>query len=156
MPVGAIGGKKAIMSHLAPIGPVYQAGTLSGNPIAMAAGIATLSKLQRPGFYQELQQKTELLVNGLQELAQKHQVPMQINWLTGMFSLFFTDLPAVNDFKQVMQSDVEKFKRFYHGMLLEGVYFGPSAFESAFVSITHDKKCIEDTLQAADRVLARL
>ncbi|HRE31935.1 MAG TPA: aminotransferase class III-fold pyridoxal phosphate-dependent enzyme, partial [Candidatus Berkiella sp.] len=96
MPVGAIGGKKHIMSHLAPVGPVYQAGTLSGNPIAMAAGIATLTKLKRPGFYQELQQITESLVDGLQYLSQKHHVPLQINWLTGMFSLFFTTEPKVS------------------------------------------------------------
>lgn len=156
MPVGAIGGKKHIMSHLAPMGPVYQAGTLSGNPIAMAAGITTLTKLQQPGFYQTLQEITESLVNGLQDLAQRHHVPLRINWLTGMFSLFFTEQPAVNTYQEVMRCDVDKFKRFYHGMLAEGIYFGPSAFESAFTSITHDKQCIEATLRAADKVFASL
>ncbi|MGE3320340.1 MAG: glutamate-1-semialdehyde 2,1-aminomutase [Candidatus Berkiella sp.] len=155
MPVGAIGGPKRIMSHLAPVGPVYQAGTLSGNPIAMAAGIATLTKLKRPGFYQELQEITDYLVSGLQNLSEKHQVPLQINWLTGMFGLFFTNQP-VNRFKDVMQCDVEKFKRFYHGMLAEGIYLAPSAFESGFTSITHDKQALDQTLTAADKVLASL
>lgn len=155
MPVGAIGGPTRIMSHLAPVGPVYQAGTLSGNPIAMAAGFATLTKLKRPGFYQELQQITESLANGLEQLCEKHRIPARINWITGMFSLFFSQGP-VDTFKEVMQCDVEKFKRFYHGMLAEGIYLAPSAFESGFTSITHDKQCIDETLRAADKVLAKI
>lgn len=155
MPVGAIGGPKRIMSHLAPVGPVYQAGTLSGNPIAMAAGIATLTKLKRPGFYQELQEITDYLVSGLQNLSEKHQVPLQINWLTGMFGLFFTNQP-VNGYKDVMLCDVEKFKRFYHGMLAEGIYLAPSAFESGFTSIAHDKQALDETLRAADKIFASL
>jgi glutamate-1-semialdehyde 2,1-aminomutase len=155
MPVGAVGGKKTIMSHLAPVGPVYQAGTLSGNPIAMAAGLATLKKLKAPHFYDKLHQKTEKLVQGLKQVAKKNDIPVTINWLTGMFTLFFTD-NEVNGFSDVMKCDVERFKHFYHGMLNEGVYFGPSAFESAFVSITHDDECIEKTLAAADKVFAKL
>jgi glutamate-1-semialdehyde 2,1-aminomutase len=155
MPVGAIGGPERIMSHLAPVGPVYQAGTLSGNPIAMAAGIATLTKIQRPGFYQELQTITETLVNGIEELAQKHHIPVQVNWITGMWSIFFSEKP-VNRFTDVMQCDVTKFKRFYHEMLAQGIYLAPSAFESGFTSITHDKNTINETLRAMDNVFAKL
>lgn len=155
MPVGAIGGPERIMSHLAPVGPVYQAGTLSGNPIAMAAGIATLTKLQRPGFYQELQGITESLVSGIEKLAQKHCIPVQVNWITGMWSLFFSEKP-VNRFKDVMECDVAKFKRFYHAMLAEGIYLAPSAFESGFTSITHDEITLSETLRAVDNVFAKL
>jgi glutamate-1-semialdehyde 2,1-aminomutase len=155
MPVGALGGKKAIMSHLAPLGPVYQAGTLSGNPIAMAAGIATLKKLQEPSFYKNIHHITQTLVDGFNDIAANHGVPLQINWLTGMFSLFFNE-EEVTCFSDVMKSDVNKFKQFYHHMLNQGVYFGPSAFESAFVSIKHDKNCIEQTLKAADSIFATL
>lgn len=155
MPVGALGGKKSIMSHLAPVGPVYQAGTLSGNPIAMAAGIATLTKLKQPTFYEQLNQATQTLVDGFQDIAARYHIPLQINWLTGMFSLFFNQ-QEVTSFNEVMTSDVDKFKRFYHSMLEQGIYFGPSAFESAFVSIMHDKDCIEKTLKAAESALATM
>lgn len=155
MPVGALGGKRSIMSHLAPVGPVYQAGTLSGNPIAMTAGLATLSKLTQPGFYEQLNKTTESLVAGLKDIANKNNIPVTINWLTGMFTLFFNE-NEVKRFSDVMKSDVERFKRFYHGMLKEGIYFGPSAFESAFVSIVHDKECIDQTLAAAEKVFAEL
>ncbi|MBN9286662.1 MAG: glutamate-1-semialdehyde-2,1-aminomutase [Gammaproteobacteria bacterium 39-13] len=155
MPVGALGGKRSIMSHLAPVGPVYQAGTLSGNPIAMTAGLATLSKLTQPGFYEQLNKTTESLVTGLKDIANKNNIPVTINWLTGMFTLFFNE-NEVKRFSDVMKSDVERFKRFYHGMLKEGIYFGPSAFESAFVSIMHDKECIDQTLAAAEKVFAGL
>ncbi len=155
MPVGALGGKKSIMSHLAPVGPVYQAGTLSGNPIAMAAGLATLKKLTQPHFYETLHQKTKELVLGLKDVAQKNDIPVTINWTTGMFTLFFTE-NEVNGFSDVMKCDVQRFNRYYHGMLNEGIYFGPSAFESAFVSIVHDKECLAKTLAAADKVFATL
>jgi glutamate-1-semialdehyde 2,1-aminomutase len=157
MPVGALGGKKEIMQKLAPVGPVYQAGTLSGNPVAMTAGLATLGKiLSQPDFYIKLQQITETVVTGFENLAKKHEIPMVINWVTGMFGLFFTEQPKVQSYTQVLACDVERFKRFYHGMLSKGIYFGPSAFESGFVSIVHDQLCIEETLQAADQVFASL
>ena len=157
LPVGALGGKKTIMSHLSPVGPVYQAGTLSGNPLAMAAGIATLTKIQSlPDFYPRLNKITEDLAQGLMKLAQKHHIALQVNYITGMFTPFFTKQKQVSTFSEVMQCDTEKFSRFYHGMLKEGVYFGPSAFEAAFVSIVHDTPCIEKTLAAADRVFSTL
>ncbi|MBS0288147.1 MAG: glutamate-1-semialdehyde 2,1-aminomutase [Proteobacteria bacterium] len=155
MPVGALGGKRSIMSHLAPVGPVYQAGTLAGNPIAMAAGLATLSKLTTPGFYESIHQKTQTLVTGLSQAAKKHAIPLHINWTTGMFTLFFND-SEVNCFNDVMKSDVERFKKFFHGMLDKGIYFGPSAFESAFVSIAHTDECIAQTISSADDVFATL
>lgn len=155
LPVGGLGGKKAIMSHLAPLGKVYQAGTLSGNPLAMAAGIATLKQLQAPNFYQKITQTTEILVNGFNELAQRHRLSLQINWITGMFGIFFNANP-VNNFADVMKSSVDQFKQFYHGMLAHGIYFGPSAFESAFVSSAIDSECIAKTLDAADQVFATM
>ncbi len=156
MPVGAIGGKKAIMSHLSPVGPVYQAGTLSGNPVAMAAGFATLSKLKSDTtFYQRLGKTTQTLVLGLQQIAKEKGIPVQINSLPGLFTLFFTENP-VTSFKEVMTADVNRFKQYYHGMLNEGIYFGPSAYESALISITHDETCIDKTLTAAQKVFAHL
>lgn len=156
MPVGALGGKKEIMQHLAPVGPVYQAGTLSGNPIAMAAGLATLTKLTQPDFYTRLSALTQSLVTGLQARADKHGIALHINSITGLFGLFFSTQPKITRFSEVMQADVSLFNRFYHGMLKEGIYFGPSAFECAFVSITHDEACIQQTLDAADKVFATL
>ncbi|MFI4938484.1 MAG: glutamate-1-semialdehyde 2,1-aminomutase [Candidatus Berkiellales bacterium] len=156
MPVGALGGRKDIMQHLAPTGPVYQAGTLSGNPIAMAAGLATLNKLTDPAFYTKLTQITESLVTGLKQLAAKHGIPLQMNWLTGMFGIFFTEQPQITRFAEVMQCNVKMFNQFFHGMLNEGVYFGPSAFESGFVSSVHDEAAIAKTLNAADKVFAGL
>ncbi len=155
MPVAALGGKKAIMSHLAPVGPVYQAGTLAGNPVAMAAGLATLTKLKAPGFYDKIQQKTDILVHGFTELAQKHGIPLKINSVCGMFTLFFNDKPVMC-FSDVMRSNVDRFKHFFHGMLKQGIYFGPSAFESAFVSIAHTEETTAYTLDAADKVFATL
>lgn len=156
MPVGAIGGKKSIMSHLSPVGPVYQAGTLSGNPVAMAAGFATLSKLKSDlTFYQRLGKTTQTLVLGLQQIAKEKGIPVQINSLPGLFTLFFTENP-VTSFKEVMTADVNRFKQYYHGMLNEGIYFGPSAYESALISITHDETCIDKTLTAAQKVFAHL
>lgn len=155
LPVGALGGKQEIMACLAPVGPVYQAGTLSGNPLAMAAGLATLQQLNQPAFYEKLQHTTEQLTTGLKEIAQKYQIPLQINRETGMLSLFFSTGP-VTTFHTAMQSDVTLFKRFYHGMLAQGIYFGPSAFECAFLSSEHDQACLEKTLMAADKVFSSL
>jgi glutamate-1-semialdehyde 2,1-aminomutase len=156
MPVGAFGGERRIMEQLAPLGPVYQAGTLSGNPIAMTAGLKNLEILSRPGFFDAVSAKTTELVDGLLERARTAQVPMTANHLGGMFGIFFTDAGRVTGFAQVTACDIDRFKRFFHGMLDEGVYLAPSAFEAGFVSIAHSDEDIEATLDAAERVLARL
>lgn len=151
LPVGALGGKKAIMQYLAPVGPVYQAGTLSGNPIAMAAGIATLTQCQAPGFYEKLSALTQMLVEGIRTISLKQDLPLCINAAPGIFSIFFTEQPKVTTYEQVMASSTALFKMFFHTMLQEGIYLAPSAFESGFVSIAHTTKCIEQTLDAVDR-----
>ncbi len=156
MPVGAFGGKRAIMEKIAPLGPVYQAGTLSGNPVAMAAGLATLNLARQPGFHQGLTKMTDRLVTGIQEKAQKHNIPLSVNAVGGMFGLFFTDEPNVSNFAQVMACNVDRFKLFFHGMLNEGVYLAPSAFEAGFVSAAHTEADIDATIEAAGRVFASL
>lgn len=150
MPVGAVGGKKAIMEYLAPTGPVYQAGTLSGNPIAMAAGLACLNELKKPGNEQQLSIKTEKLCLGLKSLAEKHHVPFVINYVGGMFGIFFTEQQEITSYAEVMKCDTEKFKIFFHKMLEQGVYLAPSAFEAGFMSLAHTDEDIERTLSAAD------
>ncbi|ENY72103.1 glutamate-1-semialdehyde 2,1-aminomutase [Aeromonas diversa] len=156
MPVGAFGGKREIMQHIAPTGPVYQAGTLSGNPIAMAAGLAMLDLLEQPGLYEALSEKTARVAEGLKAAAAKHGIPLAINQVGGMFGFFFTDEPTITRFDQVTRCDMEKFKRFYHLMLEEGVYLAPSAYEAGFLSLAHGDKEIEHTLAAADRCFAKL
>jgi glutamate-1-semialdehyde 2,1-aminomutase len=156
MPVGAFGGKKEIMEHIAPLGPVYQAGTLSGNPIAMAAGLTTLRLISEPGFYDKLAAKVEKLVNGIMVAASNAGVPMTENHVGGMFGLFFTDADQVTNFTQTSACDLERFRKFFHGMLDEGVYLAPSAFEAGFVSSAHSDADIEATIDAAARVLAKL
>jgi glutamate-1-semialdehyde 2,1-aminomutase len=157
MPVGAFGGKRAIMERIAPLGPVYQAGTLSGNPVAMAAGLATLNLVQQPGFYEDLARKTEYLVSGIMAEAKKAGVPMTENHVGGMFGLFFTDEAAITSYGQaVSKCDVERFKRFFHGMLEEGIYLAPSAFEAGFVSAAHTQADLDATVAAAGRVLRSL
>lgn len=148
MPVGAIGGKQSIMAHLAPVGSVYQAGTLSGNPIAMAAGIATLQTLRRDGFYKDLQEKTGYLAEGIQVAAKQNDIPLIVNQATGMFSLFFTDAPVVDSFETAMTTNIKQFQKFYHSLLQQGVYFGPSAYESAFVSQAHNHATLDETLKS--------
>lgn len=155
MPVGAFGGKKEIMQHIAPTGPVYQAGTLSGNPIAMAAGLAALNALDTPE-YKQLAQKTEKLALGLQRVAQEVGVPLAINYAGGMFGFFFTEAKEVTNFSDVVKCDAEKFKKFFHLMLAEGIYFAPSAFEAGFLSLAHTDKDIEVSLQAAKRAFSKL
>ena len=150
MPVGAVGGKKAIMEYLAPTGPVYQAGTLSGNPIAMAAGLACLNELKKPGNEQQLVIKTEKLCLGLKSLAEKHHVPFVVNYVGGMFGIFFTEKQEITSYAEVMKCDTEKFKIFFHKMLEQGVYLAPSAFEAGFMSLAHTDEDIERTLSAAD------
>lgn len=156
MPVGAFGGKKEIMQHLAPLGPVYQAGTLSGNPIAMAAGFAMLEAISKPGFYDALTTKTENLCQGLEALAEKHGIPFTTNQVGSMFGFFFSEEKNIRRFAQVQNCDQERFKKFYHGMLNEGVYLAPSAFEAGFMCAAISDADIEQTLHAADKVFATL
>jgi glutamate-1-semialdehyde 2,1-aminomutase len=156
MPVGAFGGRREIMEHIAPLGPVYQAGTLSGNPVAMAAGLATLEGVSAPGFHAALAAKTDRLVHGLREAARAAGVPLATNHVCGMFGLFFTDAAQVNSYAEATACDVERFKRFFHGMLDEGVYLAPSAFEAGFVSAAHGDAEIDATIAAAARVFAKL
>lgn len=156
MPVGAFGGKRQIMEKLAPLGPVYQAGTLSGNPVAMAAGLKTLELISQPNFFNELTQKTTRLVDGLQARAKAAGISFTTNQVGGMFGLFFSEDKTITRFTQVMQCDQERFKRFFHGMLAEGVYLAPSAYEAGFVSAAHTEADIEQTLDAAERVFKSL
>ncbi|TKI08807.1 glutamate-1-semialdehyde 2,1-aminomutase [Martelella alba] len=156
MPVGAFGGRREVMQALAPTGPVYQAGTLSGNPIAMAAGYACLNQINQPGVYQTLTDIADRLARGLLAAAQSANIPLVVNHVGGMFGLFFTDAPTVTCYRDVMACDIERFKAFFHLMLAEGVYLAPSAFESGFVSLAHDNEIIERTLDAARRSFARL
>jgi glutamate-1-semialdehyde 2,1-aminomutase len=156
MPVGAFGGRRDIMEHIAPLGPVYQAGTLSGNPVAMAAGLTTLEAICEPGFHQRLSQRTSQLAEGLALAAKTAGVPFSTNHVCGMFGMFFTDKPQVRYFREVMACDVERFKRFFHAMLAEGVYLAPSAFEAGFLSSMHSDAQIDMTIAAAKRAFAAL
>ncbi len=156
MPAAAFGGRADIMASLAPDGPVYQAGTLSGNPVAMAAGLATLEQIDAPGFYESLTAKTKQLINGLAAAAADAGVAMATECEGGMFGLVFTDAESVRSFDQVAAADVERFKKFFHGMLEEGVYLAPSAFEAGFVSAAHDDKELNATIDAATKVFATL
>ena len=156
MPVGAFGGRRDIMEKIAPLGPVYQAGTLSGNPVAMTAGLKTLELIAMPGFFDRLASTTETLVNGMREAARGAGVGLTENHLGGMFGLFFTDQAEVSDFAGSMACDQERFGRFFHGMLEHGVYLAPSAFEAGFVSAAHNDQDIAATLEAARQVFAKL
>jgi len=157
MPVGAFGGKREIMEYLAPLGPVYQAGTLSGNPVAMAAGLATLEIASAPGFYEEIGAKVEKLVSGILAEANKAGIPMSENHVGGMFGLFFTEEEKITSFGQAVDKcNADRFKLFFHGMLNEGVYLAPSAFEAGFVSSAHTDADIDATIAAAAKVLATL
>jgi glutamate-1-semialdehyde 2,1-aminomutase len=156
MPVGAFGGRRDIMERLAPLGPIYQAGTLSGNPVAMTAGLATLDLLSAPGFHQRLAAMTASLTRRLAKSAHDAGIALAVNHVCGMFGLFFTDERVVDRYSKVMACDVERFKRFFHGMLDEGVYFAPSAFEAGFMSAAHTEGDIDATIEAADRVFANL
>jgi glutamate-1-semialdehyde 2,1-aminomutase len=156
MPVGAFGGRRDIMERLAPLGPVYQAGTLSGNPVAMIAGITTLELVSTPGFHQKLAAATDALIRGLSDSAQRAGIPLATNHVCGMFGLFFTAERNVDSYAKVMACDVERFKRFFHGMLAEGVYFAPSAYEAGFMSAAHTEAEIDATIAAAARVFTGL
>jgi glutamate-1-semialdehyde 2,1-aminomutase len=156
MPVGAFGGKQEIMQHLAPLGPVYQAGTLSGNPVAMAAGLKTLELISQPDFYDKLSLVTEKLVEGIKQQASQAGISLSVNRVGAMFGLFFSKEEKVSQFSQVMQCDQELFKRFFHGMLEQGIYLAPSAFEAGFVSAAHSDEDIEKTIEAASTVFKSL
>jgi glutamate-1-semialdehyde 2,1-aminomutase len=156
MPVGCFGGKREIMHCIAPLGPVYQAGTLSGNPLAMAAGLATLRLIQRPGFHAELTDYTSRLLQGLQERADAAGIPFVTTQAGGMFGLYFSAADDIVTFDDVMTSDTERFKRFFHLMLDGGVYLAPSAFEAGFTSIAHGDAELKITLDAAERAFAEL
>ena len=156
MPVGAFGGRRDVMEHLAPLGPVYQAGTLSGNPVAMAAGLAGLKKLMAADFYDQLSAKTVRLVEGLQSAADAAGIALTTSHIGGMFGFFFTDLQRVDHFEQVTACDMEQFQRFYHGMLDEGIYLAPSAYEAGFMSQAHSNEDIDATIAAAERVFSTL
>ncbi|MBE0505679.1 MAG: glutamate-1-semialdehyde 2,1-aminomutase [Marinospirillum sp.] len=156
LPVGAFGGKAEVMNHLSPLGPVYQAGTLSGNPLAMAAGLALLTKLRQPGFHQKLGDFVSQLCSGLQQKAQAAGIPFMTQQVGGMFGLFFTEVTAVHNFTDATACDIERFKAFFHAMLDEGVYLAPSAYEAGFVSSCHGEKELQITLAAAEKAFARL
>jgi glutamate-1-semialdehyde 2,1-aminomutase len=156
MPVGAFGGRRDIMERLAPLGPIYQAGTLSGNPVAMTAGLTTLELLSAPGFHQRLAASTDSLVQGLAAAAESAGVALATNHVCGMFGLFFTSERSVDRYSKVMACDLDRFKRFFHGMLAEGVYFAPSAFEAGFMSAAHTAADIDTTVAAAARVFKAL
>ncbi|OUR84227.1 glutamate-1-semialdehyde-2,1-aminomutase [Cycloclasticus sp. 46_120_T64] len=156
MPVGAFGGRADIMAQLAPEGPVYQAGTLSGNPLAMAAGLSTLELVSQAGFYNKLEQRCQQLLEGLQQLADEANIPFSYNQVGAMFGLFFSEEKNISRFEQVMNCDQERFKQFFHAMLKEGIYLAPSAFEAGFVSAAHSEQDIQQTLAAAKIAFAQL
>jgi len=156
LPVGAFGGKREIMEHISPLGPVYQAGTLSGNPLAMCAGLATLNAISEPGFHDRLTQKTLKLRDGLKAAADATGIPLAVQGAGAMFGFFFTEEPSITRFDQVMKCDVERFKKFFQGMLKEGIYLAPSAFEAGFTSAALTDKDIDDTVVAAKKVMASL
>ena len=156
MPVGAFGGKREIMEQIAPLGPIYQAGTLSGNPVAMAAGLTTLNIISQDGFYEDLTKQTEKLAKGLEGRAAKANIPLTTNQAGAMFGFFFTEDKNITTFEQVSACDAERFQKFYHGMLEEGIYLAPSAYETGFVSSAHSDNDIEKTLDAAEKVFSNL
>jgi len=156
MPVGAFGGRREVMEMIAPSGPVYQAGTLSGNPVAMAAGLKMMELLEAPDVYPTLFARTNQLVEGLQRLADEAGIPFTTNHVGSMFGFFFTSEKKVTNFKQVMACDIPRFNRFFHGMLERGIYFAPASYEAGFMSTAHSEKDIDDTLKAAQEVFALL
>jgi glutamate-1-semialdehyde 2,1-aminomutase len=155
LPVGAYGGRQDIMAHVAPQGPVYQAGTLSGNPLAMAAGIATLAELKKPGFYEALDRTSEQLLAGLKTAAQKADIAVSADRVGSMLGLYFASRPVTN-FNDAKSSDLKRFAAYYQGMLEQGIYLAPSQFEALFVSAAHDAQALAETLKAAEVVFSRL
>ncbi|MGH8120009.1 MAG: aminotransferase class III-fold pyridoxal phosphate-dependent enzyme, partial [Gammaproteobacteria bacterium] len=156
MPVGAFGGLKKIMDHLAPDGPVYQAGTLSGNPVAMSAGLATLKLISVPGFFEKLSVKTKMLADGLRDTAGKAGIPFTTNTMGGMFGLFFSGEKKITTLGQLMNYNQHHFRKFFHGMLRNGIYLAPSAYEAGFVSSKHTVGDINQTVRIAYKVMKEL
>jgi glutamate-1-semialdehyde 2,1-aminomutase len=156
LPVGAFGGRKDIMEMVAPIGPVYQAGTLAGSPLAVAAGLAMLTEIQKPDFHTKLSKQSKALTDGLQARADAAGIPFTTNQVGGMFGCFFTEEKKISTFEQVMACDAERFKLYFHEMLKQGVYLAPSAFEAGFVSAAHGDNEIQLTLDAAEKAFATL
>ena len=156
MPVGAFGGRRDVMQMIAPSGPVYQAGTLSGNPVAMAAGLKTLELLENPAIYPQLNARTEQLVTGLQRLADEAGIPFTTNHVGSMFGFFFTEEKKVTNFKQVMACNIPRFNQFFHGMLKRGIYLAPASYEAGFMSAAHTEDDIHTTLQAAKETFTEL
>jgi glutamate-1-semialdehyde 2,1-aminomutase len=156
MPVGAFGGKRKIMEKIAPLGPVYQAGTLSGNPVAMTAGLKTLELISAPDFFSDLTSKTNQLVSGIMEQAKNSGVALTSNQVGGMFGLFFTDAEQVTNFAQSTACNQEQFKAFFHAMLRRGVYLAPSAFEAGFLSAAHTDELIAATIAAAGEAFTEI
>ncbi|WP_108127376.1 glutamate-1-semialdehyde 2,1-aminomutase [Saccharospirillum mangrovi] len=156
MPVGAFGGRADIMDHLSPTGPVYQAGTLAGNPVAMAAGLAVLNQIDQAGVYAQLNERTQALTLGLRAQAETAGIPFTTNAAGSMFGLFFTEEAAISHFSQVMACDSNRFNRFFHAMLEQGIYLAPSSFEAGFMSLAHSEEDIDRTLQAAAVAFSQL
>jgi glutamate-1-semialdehyde 2,1-aminomutase len=155
MPVGAFGGRTEIMQCLAPLGPVYQAGTLSGNPIAMTAGLTTLQLIQAPDFFEDLSTITRDLMQQLQAIAQQHDIPLMASSIGGMFGICFHDRP-VHNYQQVLATNIDRYTRFFHGMLKQGIYFAPSAFEAGFVSAAHHTEELQLTVESMEQVITTL
>ena len=156
MPVGAFGGKENIMNHIAPDGPIYQAGTLSGNPVAMSAGLTTLNLISSEGFFNSLEHKTKILVDGITESAKKIGVPLAMNYVGGMFGLFFTNEKTIDSFKKVINCNREHYNIFFHGMLEEGIYLAPSSYEAGFVSSSHSDDDIKLTIDTAEKIFKKI
>lgn len=156
MPVGAFGGKAEIMDYIAPVGPVYQAGTLSGNPVSMAAGLAMMQLVQQEGFYEQLFAKTKKIAEGMQAVADEAGIPFTVNYIGSMWGGFFTTEKKVSNYAQVMACDNDRFNKFFHGMLEGGVNLAPASYEAAFMSTAHTDADIEETLNVARKVFATL
>jgi len=156
MPVGAFGGKREIMEKISPLGGVYQAGTLSGNPIAMAAGLATLKLIQQPGFYNQLEKYTKLLLDGMRERAKAHGISLLTQQAGSFFGFYFTDANKIESLSDVQQCNIELFKKFFHHALAEGIYFAPSAYEAGFLSSAHQEHEIQLTLDAVEKAFEKL
>ena len=156
MPVGALGGERKIMESLAPEGPVYQAGTLSGNPVSMAAGLATLELVSERGFHDQLHRKTTQLAEGVRNAAKEHHIPLTVNHVCGMFGIFFTEDEKVTNFSQAASCNQQQFTAFFHAMLDQGVYFAPSSFEAGFVSSAHSREDIETSLDLINQAFQKI
>ncbi len=156
MPVGALGGERRIMESLAPEGPVYQAGTLSGNPVSMMAGLVTLELTSERGFYDQLRRKTVQLAEGIHDAAREHRIPLAVNHVCGMFGLFFSEEAQVTNFAQAAACNLHQFTTFFHSMLEEGVYLAPSPYEAGFMSSAHTQEDIETTIDLAARAFQEI